>query len=145
MTTMECCIEARTAAGPMTLTLPGPEWCDQVRLRVDAFLRGERPSFDDIPTPEGTPFQRACWDACRRIPYGQTRSYAWLAEQAGSPKAVRAAGQAMRRNPMPIVVPCHRVVGSSGWIGGFAGDACETGATVGMKRALLALESGDPR
>lgn len=145
MTTDACSFDAQTPAGAMQLTVPGPEWLGPVRTRVEAYLRGEKVAFEDVPMPRGTEFQRRCWEACRRIPYGQTRSYAWLAEQAGSPRAVRAAGQAMRRNPMPIVIPCHRVVGSSGWIGGFAGDARETGATVGMKRALLELESGPAR
>ena len=66
---------------------------------------------------------------------------AWLAAAAGSPRAARAAGQAMRRNPMPIVVPCHRVVGSGDWIGGYAGDARQSGPTLGIKRALLQLEA----
>lgn len=134
-------ITVRTPAGPITLTASEPE--AKLRRDVERFLKGKKPNFGSYKTPEGTEFQRACWQACRRIPYGQTRTYQWLAEQAGRPKAARAAGQAMRRNPMPVVVPCHRVVGSSGWIGGFAGDARPTGASVDLKRWLLNVEQGE--
>jgi methylated-DNA-[protein]-cysteine S-methyltransferase len=133
-------ITVRTPAGPIKLTASAPE--QVLRRDVEAFLKGKKPNFSKYPLPEGTDFQRACWKACRKIPYGQTRTYQWLAEQAGSPNAARAAGQAMRRNPMPVVVPCHRVVGSGGWIGGFAGSARPTGASVDLKRWLLSVEQG---
>jgi methylated-DNA-[protein]-cysteine S-methyltransferase len=86
---------------------------------------------------QGTPFQRQVWQAARRIPGGSTRSYGWLAAQAGRPRAARAVGQAMARNPVPIVVPCHRVVGTNG-LGGFSGG-------LDVKRRLLALEAGTDR
>jgi methylated-DNA-[protein]-cysteine S-methyltransferase len=78
-------------------------------------------------------FLRRALTAARGIPRGQVRSYAWLAAAAGNPRAARAAGQAMARNPVPIIIPCHRVVASDGSLGGFGGG-------LGMKRRLLALE-----
>jgi methylated-DNA-[protein]-cysteine S-methyltransferase len=81
----------------------------------------------------GTPFQQAVWQALRRIPAGQTRSYAQVARQAGSPRALRAAGAAIGRNPLSIIVPCHRVIGSSGALTGYAGG-------LPRKQALLRLE-----
>ena len=80
-----------------------------------------------------TPFVRRALLAARGIPYGEVRSYAWLARAAGSPRAFRAAGQAMSRNPLPLVIPCHRVVRADGSLGGFGGGGR-------MKRALLLLE-----
>lgn len=133
-------LSIRTPAGVITITSTLP--AAALRRDVKCYLQGKRPNLSAYPLPAGTPFQVACWKACRRIPYGQTRSYQWLAEQAGRPNAARAAGQAMRRNPMPVIVPCHRVVGSRGWIGGFAGDARPTGASVDLKRWLLQLEQG---
>ena len=114
---------------------------DELRRRVTACIGGSADGFEDVSTPEGTPFQRACWDACRSIPRGETRTYAWLAATAGSPGAVRAAGQAMRRNPLPVVVPCHRVVASGGGIGGYGGDSGPEAANVLLKRFLLKLEA----
>lgn len=136
-------LSVRTPAGPITLTTSAN--ATQLRKDLERYLKGARPDLGDYALPEGTEFQRRCWKACRSIPYGQTRTYAWLAEKAGRPGAARAAGQAMRRNPMPVVVPCHRVVGSSGWIGGFAGEARPTGASVNLKRWLLELESEGPK
>ena len=130
-----------TPGGPVTILAADEAAARAIRARVEAWLRGAADDFADVPTPAGTAFQRACWEACRTIPCGETRSYAWLARAAGSPRAVRAAGQAMRRNPLPIVIPCHRVVGSGGWIGGYAGDAGPAGATVAVKRGLLELEA----
>jgi methylated-DNA-[protein]-cysteine S-methyltransferase len=80
------------------------------------------------------PFRQRVWQATRGIPWGETRSYGWLAAQAGQPRGARAVGQAMAHNPVPIVVPCHRVVGTHG-LGGFTGG-------LDMKRRLLALEGG---
>jgi O-6-methylguanine DNA methyltransferase len=81
----------------------------------------------------GTPFQRRVWRALQSIPYGETRSYAWVAKQVGAPRAVRAVGGACGANPVPIVVPCHRVVRSDGQLGGFT-------AGLAWKKRLLALE-----
>jgi methylated-DNA-[protein]-cysteine S-methyltransferase len=80
-----------------------------------------------------TPFQRQVWEATRSIPYGETRSYSWVANCIGKPAAVRAVGQALGKNPLPIVVPCHRVIAADGDLRGFGGG-------LEMKRTLLRLE-----
>ena len=80
-----------------------------------------------------TPFQRQVWEATRSIPYGETRSYSWVAKCIGKPAAVRAVGQALGKNPLPIVVPCHRVIAADGDLRGFGGG-------LEMKRNLLRLE-----
>ena len=85
------------------------------------FLDGKIAQFSSpIDLPTGPLFFREVWDTCRTIPYGETRTYSWLASTAGSPNASRAVGQAMARNPLPILVPCHRVLRSSGHLGGYA-------------------------
>ncbi len=81
----------------------------------------------------GTVFRRRVWEVARTVPYGETRSYKWLAGQAGSPRAYRAAGSTMAENPFPLVVPCHRIIASDGSLGGFGGG-------LDLKKALLALE-----
>jgi O-6-methylguanine DNA methyltransferase len=134
----------QTPGGSVTLLTRDAHQARLLRARIAAWLAGSADDFHDVPLAEGTAFQQACWRACCSIPRGETRSYAWLAAAAGSPRAARAAGQAMRRNPMPIVVPCHRVVGSGDWIGGYAGDAQRSGPTLGIKRALLQLEARSP-
>jgi methylated-DNA-[protein]-cysteine S-methyltransferase len=86
----------------------------------EAYFAGTREAFVDITlVPEGTPFQQAVWRGLRTIPYGETISYRTLAERVGKPSAVRAVGLANGRNPLPIVVPCHRVVGADGTLTGF--------------------------
>ena len=87
-----------------------------------------------IDLANASPFFIAAWEACSSIPPGETRSYQWLAEAAGSPRASRAAGQAMARNPLPLIIPCHRVVGSNGGLHGYGGGG------VGVKARLLELE-----
>ena len=131
----------QTPGGLVTLLTRDAQQALLLRVRIEAWLAGSLDDFGDVPLADGTAFQKACWRACCSIPRGETRSYSWLAAAAGSPRAARAAGQAMRRNPMPIVVPCHRVVGSGDWIGGYAGDARQSGPTLGIKRALLQLEA----
>lgn len=133
-------LQIDTAAGPVTLLARDDREAAELRTRVRAWLSGADDAFRDVPLPDGTDFQRRCWAACRRIPRGETRTYAWLAAEAGSPGAARAAGQAMRRNPLPIVVPCHRVVGAGGWLGGYAGKAAPGEQATGIKRFLLAVE-----
>lgn len=81
----------------------------------------------------GTSFQQKVWRALTKIPFGQTRSYAWVAQKIGKPKASRAVGAACGANPVPVVIPCHRVVASDGSLGGFGGG-------LPMKRRLLAVE-----
>lgn len=100
-----------------------------------AYFAGERRGFDLPLDPAGTDFQRAVWEALRAIPYGGTRTYGEIAAAVGRPKAVRAVGQANHVNPLPIFIPCHRVVGKGGALTGYAGG-------LDLKRALLALESG---
>jgi len=98
-------------------------------------LRGKLVLWDVALDLDGAPaFFRRAWAACQAIPAGQTRTYTWLAAEAGSPRAARAAGQAMARNPVPLVVPCHRVIASDGSLGGFGGP----GPT--LKARLLELE-----
>ncbi|MGI9013618.1 MAG: methylated-DNA--[protein]-cysteine S-methyltransferase [Phycisphaerales bacterium] len=97
--------------------------------------------FKDVPTPEGPSFFRKCWAACRKIPAGSTITYAELARRAGSPRAARAAGQAMRMNPLPVIVPCHRVIGSDGKLHGFAGSTDVEGESLALKAALLQHEA----
>ena len=105
--------------------------------RLAAFMEGERVVFDDTLDRSGwTDFRARVWDATRHIPYGETRSYSWVASAAGQPTACRATGQAMHHNPVPIIVPCHRVVGAGGELTGF-----DSGLE--LKEKLLTMESGD--
>lgn len=97
------------------------------------YLSGERKQFDLPLSPRGTAFQQRVWNALLEIPYGETRSYKQIAEAIGNPKAVRAVGMANNRNPLLIVVPCHRVIGADGKLVGY-------GAGIEMKEFLLRLE-----
>ena len=103
---------------------------------LHAYFDGTQTPFPFPLLPQGTPFQQKIWRGLLEIPYGETRSYAWLAQRAGRPKAFRAAGDACRRNPVWIVIPCHRAIASSGALTGYAGG-------LAMKQALLALERGN--
>lgn len=105
--------------------------------QLDAYFARELRDFDLPLILKGTPFQVRAWEALRLIPYGATRSYAEQARAIGSPAAVRAVGTANGRNPIPIVVPCHRVIGSNGRLTGFGGG-------LPLKRWLLDLET-NPR
>lgn len=102
--------------------------------QLDAYWSGELFDFDLSLTPGGTPFQNKVWTALRTIPYGKTASYGDIARKIGSPTASRAVGAANGRNPIAIVVPCHRVIGANGTLTGYAGG-------LDMKRELLAHES----
>ena len=103
--------------------------------RLKVYFSGHRTTFPDkLDLSRATHFQCEVWEITRLIPYGETRSYAWVAEQIKRPKAVRAVGQALSKNPLPIIVPCHRVVASDGKLGGFGGG-------IEMKRYLLSLET----
>lgn len=110
----------------------------RAREALLSYLAGERQGLDLPLAPVGTDFQRSVWTALKAIPYGQTRTYGEIAAAIGRPKAVRAVGQANHHNPLPIFLPCHRVVGSGGTLTGYAGG-------LEMKKALLALESGKER
>lgn len=104
--------------------------------RLKSYLAGEPMDFPDSLDLAGTTdFQRSVWQIVRTIPYAKTKNYAWVASQLGLGKSARSVGQALARNPLPIVVPCHRVIGSDGSLGGFSGGA-------EMKRYLLSLEAG---
>lgn len=97
------------------------------------YLDGDRKEFDLPLGVEGTPFQKAAWDALLTIPYGETRSYKQMAELVGNPKACRAIGLANNRNPISIVIPCHRVIGANGKLVGYGGG-------LHIKEQLLAIE-----
>ncbi len=103
--------------------------------RLRFYFSGRKVAFyDTLDLAGATPFQRRVWEVTRLVPYGNTRSYIWVAGQIEKPEAVRAVGQALARNPLPIIVPCHRVLSSSGKLGGFSGG-------LEMKRRLLYLEA----
>lgn len=106
----------------------------EVIRQLLAYFRGELRQFDVPLALEGTDFQRRVWNALRGIPYGETISYLQLAERIGNPKAVRAVGLANGSNPIPVIVPCHRVIGSDGSLTGFGGG-------LSTKKKLLELES----
>ncbi len=103
------------------------------RRQISEYLTGERRFFALPLAPQGTPFQHRVWSALRDIPYGQTRSYRDIALASGCPRGFRAVGSACNRNPIPILIPCHRVMGVSGALTGYAGG-------LELKRALLRLE-----
>jgi methylated-DNA-[protein]-cysteine S-methyltransferase len=106
----------------------------QAKRELEEYFGGSRKIFDVVLAAEGTPFQRAVWKAIARVPFGETISYAELARRAGRPGSARAAGAATGRNPIGVIVPCHRIVGTDGSLTGYAGG-------VDKKRALLALEA----
>jgi len=114
------------------------DWQPTARRRLCDFVAGRAVVFDDIPLDlDGVPaFHRAVLGACFKIPYGRTLTYAGLAAAAGRPGAVRAAGSAMARNPLPIIIPCHRVVRTDGGLGGYS---CPQGPS--LKRRLLDIEA----
>jgi methylated-DNA-[protein]-cysteine S-methyltransferase len=110
---------------------------DEAAYQLDQYFAGTRTSFDLLLDLQGTAFQIAAWQALAEIPYGETRTYADQAARLGRPAAVRAVGTANGRNPLSIVLPCHRVVGSDGTLHGFAGG-------LDVKAALLAFERPKP-
>jgi O-6-methylguanine DNA methyltransferase len=101
-----------------------------VSEELDAYFRGQLREFKCDLDLKGTSFQKKVWEALRGIPYGQTRSYGEIARTVGNPKAVRAVGSANGANPVPIIVPCHRVIQSNGSLGGFGGG-------LDLKKSLL--------
>jgi methylated-DNA-[protein]-cysteine S-methyltransferase len=118
---------------------PAPDWrraeepFAEALAQLDAYFAGRLRRFDLPLAPQGTPFQREVWSALTAIPYGDTVSYRELARRVGRPLASRAVGAANGRNPIPIVIPCHRVIGADGSLTGFGGG-------LEIKRQLLALE-----
>ncbi len=107
----------------------------ETKRQLAAYFARELTEFDLPLAPQGTAFQLSVWEALRRIPYGETVSYGAIAQSIGRPSASRAVGAANGANPLPIVVPCHRVIGSTGSLTGFGGG-------IDTKAALLALEQG---
>lgn len=105
----------------------------EVRRQLNEYFSGVRKSFDLPLNPHGTKFQRRVWSALQEIPYGETRSYSQIAATVENPKGCRAVGMANNRNPIPIIIPCHRVVGADGALTGYAGG-------LDKKALLLALE-----
>jgi methylated-DNA-[protein]-cysteine S-methyltransferase len=120
-------------------SLPGLEWeenpksLQEVLSQLEAYFAGELKAFSLDICLNVTPFQKKVLTALRRVPYGETISYGELANKMGNPKASRAVGQANARNPIPIVIPCHRVIGSNGKLTGFGGG-------IEVKQTLLNLE-----
>lgn len=112
---------------------PTPLLAELAKQLAEYFL-GQRREFTLPLAPQGTPWQHRVWDALLQIPYGETRSYGAVARLAGNPKAARAVGHANNRNPIPILIPCHRVIGADGSLIGYAGG-------MDVKRELLALEA----
>ena len=102
--------------------------------QLDEYFAAQRKSFDLPLAPEGTQFQRQVWNALTKLRFGETSTYALLAQRIGNPNAVRAVGTANGRNPISIVIPCHRVIGADGSLTGYAGG-------LARKEALLRLES----
>ncbi|MCB5223907.1 MAG: methylated-DNA--[protein]-cysteine S-methyltransferase [Candidatus Cloacimonadaceae bacterium] len=99
----------------------GGEEVEEVRRQLREYLSGKRKEFDLKLEPQGTQFQKDVWNAMLEIPYGETRSYKEIAQRIGRPLACRAVGQASNRNPIAIIIPCHRVVGSNGSLTGYGG------------------------
>lgn len=124
---------ARYLAG--AVAVQGAEMLQQALGQLQAYFAGQRRTFDLPLDLYGSPFQQAVWRLLLEIPYGETRSYAHLAAALGRPHAARAVGQANGANPLPIVVPCHRVIQADGSLGGYGGG-------LPLKRALLELEAG---
>jgi len=121
-----------------------PDWeadrgtLDEPIRQLRAYFSGTLRAFDIPLAPEGTAFQRAVWGELQRIPYGETISYGELARRLGNPRAVRAVGLANGANPISIIIPCHRVIGSNGSLVGYGGG-------LPIKQALLSLERGQSR
>jgi methylated-DNA-[protein]-cysteine S-methyltransferase len=135
-------------AGPQAPTQPGPvdedgtkrglHTLDDAATQLDQYFAGRRQRFDLPLVMEGSPFQRQVWASLREIPFGTTVTYGQLATQLGRRGAARAVGHANARNPVPVIVPCHRVIGSSGQLTGYGGG-------LAAKRRLLELEDRGTR
>ena len=113
-----------------------PEHFNEVVNRLLRYSEGDLEALDgiELDLDGAPPFFRAAWSACRSIPPGETRTYRWLAAEAGNPLALRAAGQAMARNRFSLIIPCHRVISSDGGLGGYGGGG------LGVKARLLQTE-----
>ena len=127
----------RVRLGPMS-EAPDNEVLQRTAQQLGEYFAGTRQTFELELDFAGTEFQKKVWMALLTIPFGETRSYSQIAAQIGNPSAVRAVGAANGRNPISIVAPCHRVIGASGQLTGFAGG-------LEAKQTLLSLESHTPR
>lgn len=123
----------RFCSEPTAATAPATPLLAQAAHELAAYFAGTCRDFTLPLAPAGTPFQQQVWEALRTIPYGQTRTYGQIATQIGSPRASRAVGMANNRNPIAIVIPCHRVVGADGSLTGYAGG-------LDVKQQLLQTE-----
>ncbi len=115
--------------------LPGKSAAsDLAKRELAEYFRGERTEFTFATAfPGGTEFEKKVWNVLRQVPYGETRTYKWLAEKIGRPRAFRAVGNALGKNPIPIIVPCHRIIESDGSLGGYSSGTA-------IKRRLLEIE-----
>ena len=131
-------LEALESIGPdLGSSVHDMEAAEEIRDLVTRYCAGEAVDLTRLPVDvdDAPEFFRRAWAACRSIPSGETRSYSWLAERAGNARAARVAGQAMAKNRLPLLIPCHRVVGSDGSLHGFGGGGLP------LKARLLELES----
>jgi methylated-DNA-[protein]-cysteine S-methyltransferase len=121
-----------------------PDFFLPVKAQLRAYFKGELKQFDLPLAPVGTPFQLKVWEALNTIPYGALASYKTIAEAIGNPKAVRAVGGANGKNPIPIIVPCHRVIGSDGSLTGFGGGLETKRRLIDLERSiLLSMQASD--
>ncbi len=128
----------RSLGDIITGATPSAEYHREIIKRFQDYFTGHPVSFPDrLDLSLATDFRRRVWEATRRIPYGETRSYAWVAAQLQQPGAARAVGQALGKNPLPVIIPCHRVITSNGCLGGFTGG-------LEMKRYLISAEASIP-
>jgi methylated-DNA-[protein]-cysteine S-methyltransferase len=122
-----------TEPPPVAVEIQETDLIKAAFLQLTAYFNGQLQEFSLPLAPQGTDFMQAVWKALRAVPYGKTASYQDIATAIGNPKAVRAVGQANHRNPLPIFIPCHRIIGSNGKLVGYAGG-------LPIKQQLLALE-----
>ena len=103
-------------------SIPQIKWQKELVILFKQYINGEKVCFKRIPLDldKGTQFQKSVWDTARKIPFGKTLSYGEIAERIGRPKSARAVGNAMGKNPVPVIIPCHRVIASNGSLGGFS-------------------------
>jgi len=120
----------------ITLTEAKANYFSDLPQRIKHYLSGKPVSFPDrLDLTRASPFQKRVWEITQSIPHGETRAYAWVADKIGMPRAARAVGQALARNPLPLIIPCHRVICNDGRLGGFS-DGGEL-----WKRRLLKMEA----
>ena len=134
-------VEDFEAAGDEILQQPGHTF--EVESELKEYFAGDRMTFEITVAPTGTPFQLKVWEEFLKIPYGETRSYGEIARLVGSPGASRAVGAAAGANPIPVVIPCHRVVGSDGALVGFGGGLENKARLLSLERRHWPIGNGD--